>query len=91
MKTLFIVLTLYTIYLIRYKPPICLVCNQLIQTYRPQEDLFPHYYLYLGAMLLALVFHKSFNPYDLIWSFSVWLEAVAILPQLLMITKSRDI
>ena len=28
---------------------------------------------------------------DFLWSFSIWLEALAILPQLYMINKLRDI
>jgi ER lumen protein retaining receptor len=41
--------------------------------------------------VLAFFFHKTFTVYGIFWSFSIWLEAVAILPQLYMIAKCKDI
>ncbi len=40
---------------------------------------------------MAVIIHKSFNPVDFLWSFSIWLEAVAILPQLAMIARIREV
>lgn len=40
---------------------------------------------------MSVIIHKSFNPIDFMWSFSIWLEAVAILPQLSMITRLKDV
>jgi ER lumen protein retaining receptor len=62
-----------------------------MQTYTAIEDRFPHYLLYLGALLCAVVIHKSFDTMDFIWSFSVWLEAFAILPQLAMIARLKEV
>jgi ER lumen protein retaining receptor len=84
MKILFISITAYTIYLMRYKKPFCL-------SYDKDSDSFPHYYIYLAGLLMAVIIHKSLNPMDFIWSFSIWLEAFAILPQLMMINKLKDI
>ena len=40
---------------------------------------------------MAVLIHKSLNPMDFIWSFSIWLEAFSILPQLTVINKLKDI
>ncbi len=84
MKIVFISLTAYTIYLMKYKKPYNLSLDR-------EADSLPHYFLYGGALLAAIIVHKSLNPVDFLWSFSVWLEALAILPQLFMINKLRDI
>ena len=84
MKILFITITGYTMYLMRYRKPFCL-------SYDKDSDSFPHYYTYLGALFMAVLIHKSLNPMDFIWSFSIWLEALAILPQLFMINKLKDV
>ena len=84
MKILFLGLTGATIYLIRMKRPYSL-------SYDAQSDSLPHYYIYLGALIMSVLIHKSLNPIEFIWSFSIWLEAFAILPQLLMINKLKDI
>lgn len=68
----------------RYKKPYNLSLDR-------ESDTFPHYFLYAGAFILAIIIHKSLNPADLLWSFSIWLEALSILPQLAMITKLKDI
>ena len=84
MKILFIAITAYTMYLMRYKKPFSL-------SYDKDSDSFPHYYIYLGALLMAVIIRKSFNPLDFSWSFSIWLESLAILPQLFMINKLKDV
>jgi ER lumen protein retaining receptor len=84
MKILFIIITAYTMHLMIFRKPYRL-------SYDKDADSFPHYYIYLAALLMAVIIHKSFNPVDFLWSFSIWLEAFAILPQLLMINKLRDI
>ena len=84
MKILFISITAYTIYLMKFKKPFTL-------SYDHSADSFPHYLLYLAAAVLTLLIHRSFEPMQFIWSYSIWLEAVAILPQLLMINKLKDI
>ena len=84
MKILFISITAYTIYLMRIKKP-------YILSYDHTADNFPHYFLYIIAALLSLFIHRSFIPLEFMWSYSIWLESVAILPQLLMINRLKDI
>lgn len=40
---------------------------------------------------MTLLFHSDFTPFDLSWSFSIWLEALAIIPQLDMIRKNKEV
>ncbi|MCL4116967.1 UNVERIFIED_CONTAM: hypothetical protein GTU68_054008, partial [Idotea baltica] len=84
MKIVFILITLYTAYLMKFKKPFSL-------SYDKESDSFPHYYIYAGALVLAMIVHKSFFPLDLLWSYSIWLESLAILPQLFMVNKLKDI
>lgn len=41
-------------------------------------------------MLLALLFHYRFTIPELLWSFSIFLEAVAILPQLFLLQRTGE-
>jgi ER lumen protein retaining receptor len=68
----------------KFKKPYCLTLDL-------ESDTLPHYFLYGAALLAAIIVHKSLNPVDFLWSFSVWAESLAILPQLYMINKLRDI
>ena len=52
----------------------------IIKSYDKESDSFPHYYVYLGAGVLALLIHTDFEPFELSWSFSIWLESLAIVP-----------
>jgi len=42
------------------------------------------------AALLGLVFNYKFNLTEILWSFSIWLEAIAILPQLFMLQRTGE-
>lgn len=61
------------------------------QTYNKEEDTFRHYFLVLPCFVLALLVHNSFNVVEVLWTFSLYLEAVAILPQLVLLQRSRNI
>ena len=41
-------------------------------------------------MVLALLFHYRFTIPELLWSFSIFLEAVAILPQLFLLQRTGE-
>ncbi len=50
-------------------------------------------YLVLPALVLAVILHPSLNNNwftDTAWTFALYLEAVAILPQLFMFQRARD-
>lgn len=52
------------------------------------RDTFNVRYLLISSLVLALIFNHKFTFFEILWSFSVWLESVAILPQLFMLSKS---
>ena len=87
MKLAFLTGTAYTIYLVRFHKPHCL-------TYEKIHDKLPHYYIiYPLCVVLTLIFHVAistnvFKIYS--WSFSVILEAFAMLPQLSMLRQVSD-
>ena len=73
-------------------------------TYAREEDSFgknvvpgvPHefggVYLLVPALVLAIIFHPSLNNHfvsDTLWTFALYLEAVAPIPQLIMFQRSQ--
>lgn len=59
-------------------------------TYDPNTDTFNHFWLMLGALVIALIFHPNLNnflPSDICWAFALYLESVAVLCQLFMFMK----
>ncbi|KRX09055.1 hypothetical protein PPERSA_01942 [Pseudocohnilembus persalinus] len=85
MKIFYIGCTAYIIYLIRIKKPYCL-------SYDPVSDGFPHAkFLYPAAAILALIIHPEFSAFEISWSFSIWLEALAILPQIDMVRRHKEV
>uniref|UniRef100_A0A5B7B993 ER lumen protein-retaining receptor n=1 Tax=Davidia involucrata TaxID=16924 RepID=A0A5B7B993_DAVIN len=61
------------------------------QTYNKDEDTFQHFFLILPCFVLALLVHHVFSVMEVLWTFSLYLEAVAILPQLKLLQRSRNI
>ncbi|TXG47662.1 hypothetical protein EZV62_026956 [Acer yangbiense] len=69
------------------------------RTYDKDQDTFRHYLLIAGCFVLALVLHEKFtfqeDPYllneEIFWAFSIYLEAVAILPQLVLLQRSGNV
>ncbi|KAM0001582.1 putative ER lumen protein retaining receptor [Helianthus anomalus] len=80
-----LVSTLWVIYMIRYK---------LKATYNEDLDNMPKYYMLVPCALLALViyphtYHSHLSK--VMWAFCVYLEAIAVLPQLTMMQKTKMI
>ena len=79
LKILFILLTTFTIYLIywRYK-----------KTYDRKNE--PQYVevILIPCFVLAIFINHEFSVMEILWTFSIYLESVAILPQLFMISKT---
>ncbi len=88
MKLLYITLTAWTIALMRFKKPYSM-------TYDQPHDNFPSYKtIYPITLLLTILFHITFtyHPiYSYIWSFSIILEAFAMIPQIYMIRRATEI
>ncbi|KAL6950073.1 endoplasmic reticulum retention protein [Hanseniaspora vineae] len=84
-KLVFIGSSVYTIVLIQN----CKVRNPIAFNDMIQKDSFPIKYLIAVSTLLALIFNYKFTFFQLLWSFSIWLESVCILPQLFMLSKAK--
>ncbi|KAF9403317.1 endoplasmic reticulum retention protein [Podila epigama] len=81
MKIFFISTSLYIVYLMKIK---------FKATNDPRLDTFQVQYIVGGAALLSLFANYEFTVQEILWTFSVYLEAVAILPQLFMLTKTGE-
>ena len=61
------------------------------QTYDREQDTFRTAFLVAPCLLLALLVHASLAVTEILWTFSIYLEAVAILPQLVLMQRTRNI
>lgn len=85
MKFLFIFASILILYLMHFQSP-------YKQTYdRKGEDMFPHHWLFVFAFVITLIIHKDWTLWGLIWSFSLWLESVAMFPQISIIAKTNGV
>ena len=83
MKILFIGASAFILYLMKYNK------RYSISYDRIKEDIFPHIYLIPFALIMTLIIHKDWTWWGLTWSFSLWLESVAVFPQITIISKSN--
>ncbi|KIY69822.1 ER lumen protein retaining receptor [Cylindrobasidium torrendii FP15055 ss-10] len=81
MKLFFIGSSCATLYLMRYK---------YCPTHDPSIDTFKIEYLVGPCAILALIFNYKFSVSEVLWSFSIFLESVAILPQLFMLQRTGE-
>jgi len=81
MKILFIVTSGGVVFLMRFRQP-------YRDTYDPKADSFNIFYLIIPCAILASVVNEYFSAIELLWTFSVYLEAVAIVPQLVVVHET---
>ena len=93
MKVLYIVSTASIIYTIRFQEPIK-------TTYDKGQDTFLHYQFGVApCAVLAFITHiigisskhNSFSIIELLWTFSIYLESISILPQLIVLQRYREV
>jgi len=61
-------------------------------TYNPDLDAFPIQYVLGPCALLGVIVNQDhYSPFEMIWAFSIYLEAVAILPQLFLLQKQGEV
>ncbi|MGH0177174.1 UNVERIFIED_CONTAM: hypothetical protein FKN15_074212 [Acipenser sinensis] len=70
--------TLYLIYL-RFR-----------SSYDQESDTFRVEFLLIPVVGLSFLENYAFTPLEILWTFSIYLESVAILPQLFMISKTGE-
>lgn len=59
-------------------------------TYDHNHDTFRIELLLAPAVVLALLINHDFTLLEVLWTFSIYLESVAILPQLFMVSKTGE-
>jgi len=59
-------------------------------TYDGNHDTFRVEFLLGPALLLSLILNHEFSVMEILWTFSIYLESVAILPQLFMVSKTGE-
>ncbi|KAL8587772.1 ER lumen protein-retaining receptor 2 [Nucella lapillus] len=81
MKVFFISSSLFTVFLmfIKFK-----------STYDSNHDTFRMEFLVVPVGGLAFLVNHEFSPLEILWTFSIYLESVAILPQLFMVSKTGE-
>jgi len=80
LKVVFILATALTCYVIRFKKPYS-------DHYSAELDSFNVWYLIVPCAMLALVWNDEFTTFEVVWAFSIYLEAFAIFPQLYVVQK----
>ncbi|KAK9239356.1 ER lumen protein retaining receptor-domain-containing protein [Lipomyces kononenkoae] len=81
MKLFFIGSSLSILYLMKVK---------FRPTHDPNIDTFKIEYLLSGSFIMAILFTHKYTIPEILWSFSIWLESVAILPQLFMLQRTGE-
>ncbi|KAL0112951.1 hypothetical protein PUN28_012299 [Cardiocondyla obscurior] len=81
MKIVFIATSFATVFLMYVK---------FKATYDHNHDTFRIEFLILPAFVLALLINQELSVLEVLWTFSIYLESVAILPQLFLVTKTGE-
>merc|ERR1711976_1000119 len=81
MKIFFISSAAATVYLMYFK---------FKATYDHNHDTFRVEFLVAPAAILSLVLNHEFSVMEILWTLSIYLESVAILPQLFMVSKTGE-
>ncbi|XP_076247132.1 ER lumen protein-retaining receptor [Calliopsis andreniformis] len=81
MKIIFIAASYATVFLMYVK---------FKATYDHNHDTFRIEFLILPTLVLALLINHEFTVMEVLWTFSIYLESVAILPQLFLVSKTGE-
>ncbi|KAL1115974.1 hypothetical protein AAG570_005469 [Ranatra chinensis] len=81
MKVVFLVASYGTVYMMYMK---------FKATYDHNHDTFRIEFLVIPAAILSLLINHDFSPLEILWTFSIYLESVAILPQLFLVSKTGE-
>ncbi|KAF0697239.1 Aste57867_12067 [Aphanomyces stellatus] len=85
MKLLYLGLSGAIVYYIRFKEP-------FKSSYDKSLDAFLHWkFAVLPCAVLALIFHERLEVMEILWTFSLYLEAVAIIPQLILLQRTGEV
>ncbi|XP_004134621.1 ER lumen protein-retaining receptor A isoform X1 [Cucumis sativus] len=84
MKIIFIASSLAIVWCMRVHPIVR-------RSYDKDLDTFRYYFIVAGSFILALLVNEKFGFQEIFWAFSIYLEAVAILPQLVLLQRSGNV
>ena len=85
LKILFIGCSSAIVYFMRFGAP-------QRATYNAELDSFPMQYLIGPCALCGLLVNQDhYSLFEMVWAFSIYLEAVAILPQLFLLQKQGEV
>eukprot|EP00271_Cylindrocystis_brebissonii_P019217 TRINITY_DN5768_c0_g2_i1.p1 TRINITY_DN5768_c0_g2~~TRINITY_DN5768_c0_g2_i1.p1 ORF type:complete len:216 (+),score=31.33 TRINITY_DN5768_c0_g2_i1:415-1062(+) len=84
MKVVFLGSSFAIVYYMRFDP--------VVRTkYDRDHDTFRHVFLVIPCFILALLINEKFTFTEVLWAFSIYLEAVAILPQLVLLQRTKNV
>ncbi|CAI4223731.1 unnamed protein product [Auanema sp. JU1783] len=81
MKLFYLVTSIGTVYLVLHK---------FKATYDRNNDTLRVEFLVAPCAILALLINHEFTFMEILWTFSIYLEAVAIMPQLFMLSRTKN-
>ncbi|KAJ1497829.1 endoplasmic reticulum retention protein, partial [Coelomomyces lativittatus] len=81
MKIFFLISSGYVVYLMKKK---------FKATWDPTLDTFHAEFLVIGAALIGIVLASKYTLLEIAWSISIWLEAVAIVPQFFQLQRTGE-
>lgn len=61
------------------------------QTYDKDQDTFRYLFIIVPCGVLALLINHELSFTEVLWTFSIYLEAVAILPQLVLLQRTKNV
>lgn len=67
-----------------------LIYGKFRATYDRNHDSFRIEFLLIPCALLSLIINHEFAVLEVLWTFSIYLESVAILPQLFLVSKTGE-
>jgi len=82
MKIIFLATSYSIVYMMRYKYK---------HTYDKEHDSFRVLFLIVPSAVLALAFPPTWEWTEVLWAFSIFLEAVAIMPQLFLLQRTGEV
>ncbi|KAK7369156.1 hypothetical protein VNO80_11190 [Phaseolus coccineus] len=84
MKVVFIASSLAIVWCMRFHAVVR-------RSYDRELDTFRYFFLVGASFALALIWHEKFSVQEVFRAFSIYLEAVAILPQLVLLQRSGNV
>lgn len=80
-----------TFYICSTSLVIVLMLTKFRRTYDKRHDSFSMIILVVMCVPLALVSTRNYSVGEVLWTFSLWLESVAIIPQLFLIKRNQRV